>query len=302
MPTRTASCGRGDVGGDGRPRRSGSGRTSPGRLESARPSADAVRDQQTASARRCARRRPDSVAAVDRDGKSVARPSDDDLARPSVDLDLVLHLSAALRRAPGAFQPRSTRSPAGASRAEAAAAPTATAPPEAPRPSPRSPRRRAPARRTAGRCARFSTSSRYVVWNRPSRNSGCSNSQMKNGSVVLMPADEVLAERAPHARDGARTILGPRDELRDHRVVEDRHVEAGRGAAVVADAGPGRRAQLQDPARRRQEVVVRILGVDPALDRVAVRRSAAGRDRGRDARRARCGSASAPDRGRSPSR
>ena len=38
---------------------------------------------------------------------------------------------------------------------------------------------------------------------------------------------------------------------------------------IPADAGPARDSQRGDPARRGAEVVVGILGVDPALDRVA---------------------------------
>ena len=89
------------------------------------------------------------------------------------------------------------------------------------------------------------------------RKSGCASSQAKNGTVVLMPADTVFGERAAHARDRRRAILGPRHQLRDHRVVEDRHVEPGGRAAVVANARPDGRAQLENAARRRQETCCR---------------------------------------------
>src|ERR1700676_3464521 len=84
----------------------------------------------------------------------------------------------------------------------------------------------------------------------------------------LDPGDQVLLERAAHAGERVRPILGPRRHLRDHRVIEDRHVEPGAGAAVVANARAGRRAQLQDATGRRQKVVVGILRVDATFDRV----------------------------------
>ena len=88
----------------------------------------------------------------------------------------------------------------------------------------------------------------------------------------LDAGDEVFAKPAPHASDRARSILGPRHELRDHRIVEDRHLETGRGAAVVAHPGSAGRPQLDDAAGRRKKIVVRIFGVNAALDRMAVRR------------------------------
>jgi hypothetical protein len=59
------------------------------------------------------------------------------------------------------------------------------------------------------------------------------------------------------------------DQLRDHRVVQRRDLGAGDHPGVDADAGPGRLAVAGDPARRRQEALRNVLGVDPALDRVA---------------------------------
>ena len=53
--------------------------------------------------------------------------------------------------------------------------------------------------------------------------SGCRISHRKNGIVVLMPSTWYSSQRARHPRDRLGAILGPGDELRDHRVVEDRH-------------------------------------------------------------------------------
>src|SRR5262245_66653168 len=80
--------------------------------------------------------------------------------------------------------------------------------------------------------------------------------------------DDVFGQRPAHAGDRGRPIFGPGDELRDHRVVENRHLKTGGRARVVSDTRPGRHANLLDPSRRRQELVVWIFGVDSALDGV----------------------------------
>ena len=81
----------------------------------------------------------------------------------------------------------------------------------------------------------------------------------------------VFGEGAAHALNGVLARVAPRDQLRDHRIVEDRHLAAFVGAAVVAHAGPLRHAQPLDAPRRRQEAVVGILRVDAAFDRVRLR-------------------------------
>src|SRR5207237_442572 len=76
-------------------------------------------------------------------------------------------------------------------------------------------------------------------------------------------------ERAQHPVDRFVTVAAPGDQLRDHRVVEGRDLEALVHPRVVADADAARRARHLDPAGRREEVVVGVLGVDAALDRPA---------------------------------
>ena len=57
------------------------------------------------------------------------------------------------------------------------------------------------------------------------------------------------------------------DDLGDHRVVLGRdHVAFGH-ARVDPDPGPGRQHQRLDRARRRSEAALRVLGVEPGLDR-----------------------------------
>src|SRR5262245_66459915 len=83
----------------------------------------------------------------------------------------------------------------------------------------------------------------------------------KEGQRRLNPGDYVLVERAAHTGDGSGAVFGPGDELGNHRVVVDRHVESGFRSAVVANAGTSGRAQLENAAGRREEAVVGILGV-----------------------------------------
>src|SRR4030066_348818 len=69
--------------------------------------------------------------------------------------------------------------------------------------------------------------------------------------------------------DGFLAGLPPDDQLRDDRVVVDGNFEPLEDSRVVPHAGPSRRPKRSDEAGARHEVVVGILCVDPALDRVA---------------------------------
>ena len=146
---------------------------------------------------------------------------------PAVDLDLVAHLSATASARACAFQRPGTPAPA----------------------APAVGRRRAPGdiarlqrRRDGGdlfrRPATASTNGRPFralqhlveigrVKSARRESRAARTARRKNGTVVLMPGDEVFGQRAAHARDRARPVLGPGHQLRDHRIVEDRHVEAG---------------------------------------------------------------------------
>ena len=115
---------------------------------------------------------------------SVLAP-DDDLPGAAADLDRRTAFSAALRPAPATStgaRPAS-RSPFGRIDADSAASSGCSAAAIAATSS------AAGVGGANGRPFRSaSTSSRYVVWNRPETNSGWSSSQVKNGIVVLMPA------------------------------------------------------------------------------------------------------------------
>ena len=223
--------------------------------------ADASRAARRTAVRGCATGSPissDSVCASTRAASTVHdRPSTldarsgrparwtIDLPEAAVDLDFVLHSAQALRRAPAtssrraarrrrcAMRPRRRR-PATA-RAWSAAAIAATSSVVA-----------AAARRTAGRSAPAGPRRDRSCGTGPATKSGWSSSQVKNGTRRLDAGDDVLAERAAHARDRGRADPRPR---RPASRSSGRRRSARRGPAVAPLSsrmpGPGRRAQLR---------------------------------------------------------
>ena len=107
--------------------------------------------------------------------------------------------------------------------------------------------------------------------------SSSSSSSWCSGMLVLMPLDHHLRQRDAHARDRLLARVAVRDDLADHRVVVRRHEVVLVRVRVDADAGAARRVPRRDAPRRRHERL-RVLGVDPAFDRVAAaaRRRAGG--------------------------
>src|SRR5439155_1400089 len=103
---------------------------------------------------------------------------------------------------------------------------------------------------------------------------------LKEWDGRLEATNLIFQEDARHPRDGLLTILPPGDHFRDERVIEDGHLEPGGDAAVVSNPRSCRRSQVTDQARSRHELLLRILGVHPAFDRVAVRREQARRVEG----------------------
>ncbi len=82
-------------------------------------------------------------------------------------------------------------------------------------------------------------------------------------------ADLVLVERAQHPEPRVLAVDAVHDQLRDHRVVQRRDLRAVLHARVHPHARPRRLAVARDPPGGREEAAGRVLGVDPALDRVA---------------------------------
>src|SRR2546423_7366554 len=107
----------------------------------------------------------------------------------------------------------------------------------------------------------------------------------EEGERGLDSADGVLGERAAHALDGLGARAPPRCELRDKGVVVDRNFRALVDAAVVAHAGARGHAKACDSTGRRHEVLLRVFGVDAALDGVARPAYFVLRERERQARR-----------------
>ena len=98
-------------------------------------------------------------------------------------------------------------------------------------------------------------------------------------------ADLEFAERDLHAGDGDLARWAVHDELADHRVVVGRNAVAGARVRIEAHAQTARRGELFDEASLRHKSAIRILGVDAALDRVAVHLDVGLLDRQRLARR-----------------
>src|SRR6266581_3765819 len=111
--------------------------------------------------------------------------------------------------------------------------------------------------------------------------------EARNESGIEMPGDEffvahdltkerqrrlnathcVFIQGAPHSIDGLCPRASPNRELRNHRIVVNRHLVPGNDAAVVANSGAAGRAQESNLARRRKKVILRVFGVDPTFDR-----------------------------------
>ena len=67
------------------------------------------------------------------------------------------------------------------------------------------------------------------------------------------------------------SIRAPNDELREHRVVVNRHLGALVDSGVVAHTGSFGPTQELDLARRRYKAMERVLGIEPNLDGMASR-------------------------------
>ena len=94
--------------------------------------------------------------------------------------------------------------------------------------------------------------------------------RLVEGDVGAHTDDAVLLQRAPHAHNRLGARLAPHNQLGDHRVVERRNLKAGENARIHAHARPGGDLDVRHLARRGHETVVRVFGVDAALDCCAV--------------------------------
>ncbi len=91
----------------------------------------------------------------------------------------------------------------------------------------------------------------------------------EESEVRLDTADEVLIERPQHARDRLLARGGVGDELGEHGIVVERYRPAFVHAHVLTNAGAGGCDQPRDGAGRGKEVVVRILGIHTAFQRMS---------------------------------
>ncbi len=114
-----------------------------------------------------------------------------------------------------------------------------------------------------------SSRSRKPVSRLPARKSGSLQDAAEQRDVGLDAADEVFVQSAQQAVDRLVAVLTVADQLGQQRIVFDGHVPAFIHAAVAPDARARGRDQPRDLSRRREEIVVGILGVDAALDGMA---------------------------------
>ena len=83
------------------------------------------------------------------------------------------------------------------------------------------------------------------------------------------PLDHELVERPQHPPARMLAVGAVDDELRDHRVVDARHLVARGDAGVDAYARPRRLPVRRHEPRRGEKPVRDVFRVDPAFDRVA---------------------------------
>ena len=93
---------------------------------------------------------------------------------------------------------------------------------------------------------------------------------MQEADVGFYPGNAVLLQGLHHAVDGLFPGFVPHDELGDHRVVVDADFVAFGNAGIHPHVGGFfRGAQVTQGAGGRQEVLVRIFGVDARFQGVA---------------------------------
>jgi hypothetical protein len=110
-----------------------------------------------------------------------------------------------------------------------------------------------------------SHSSTNRVWISPCRKAG--SSVQRDGRRD--PLDHELVQRHPHARDGLIAIRSMGQQLGDERIVLGGDPVGLVGGGVHPHSRSPRLVKAGDRPRRRHEVALGILGVDPALDRMA---------------------------------
>ena len=90
----------------------------------------------------------------------------------------------------------------------------------------------------------------------------------RGGQAGVHAADVHLPDGPDHARDGLLTVSAPDDELAQHRVVLEADLETAVHGRVEPDPRPAGRPEVVEHARRGEEAIEGILGVDPHLDGV----------------------------------
>ncbi len=103
----------------------------------------------------------------------------------------------------------------------------------------------------------------------PTRALASDEDAAEEAGVGLDAGDGVLVERAAKACDGFLAAVAPGDELAEERIVVVRNGPAFVNAFIETDAGAARSVARKNFSGRREEIVVRILGVKANLHGVA---------------------------------
>src|ERR1700683_4275179 len=93
----------------------------------------------------------------------------------------------------------------------------------------------------------------------------------KEPNVLLDAGDRIFIERPVHPCDCRTTILRPDDQLAQQRIVVHGYCPAFINSLVQAHSWTRWRASRNDLAGAREKMIVRILRIKPALNRVPAR-------------------------------
>src|SRR6266481_454479 len=94
---------------------------------------------------------------------------------------------------------------------------------------------------------------------------------LKQRQIALDSPNEIFTQRPFHAGNRTVPVRSMHNQLGEHGVVFERYAPALINSAVFAYARPRRLAQPGDGSWRREKIIVRIFGVNAALNRMTAK-------------------------------
>ena len=88
-------------------------------------------------------------------------------------------------------------------------------------------------------------------------------------NIRIDPFYDHLTERGAHLIDRLLSRIRMHDQLRQHRIIVCRNRITAVDRSVDPHAFSSRKVEIRDRSRGRAEIFIRILGIDPALDRMS---------------------------------